>query len=159
MLAKEVEQIRNEMQAAEEKSRKLQDLIEKNLQSALVREAEAQQKLLEEKDKAIERLQMEKEELNARIAQDLKVLQEPAGNLHKNIQGKKRRFGTFFGKKKEEKILITILKNREMSDEQKDFLIDCLEEGMDTQEIASFASPDLSVAIMKRLKELRKKER
>ena len=44
--------------------------------------------------------------------------------------------------------------------EQMDFLLDCMEEGMDMDEIRQFASPSLPVHVMRRLKELtRRKEK
>ena len=54
-------------------------------------------------------------------------------------------------------MLEVILANEQMSDKQKDFLLDCLEEGMRPEEIMEFADPNFSVEIMKRLKELQQR--
>ena len=43
--------------------------------------------------------------------------------------------------------------NEKMSDEQKDFLIDCLEEGLTPKQIMEFADPNFSVNVMRRLQE------
>ena len=45
-----------------------------------------------------------------------------------------------------------ILMNKDFSDEQKNFLIDCLDENMPYEEIKRLAKPELDVAMMKRLK-------
>ena len=45
-----------------------------------------------------------------------------------------------------------ILMNKYFSDEQKNFLIDCLDENMPYEEIKRLAKPELDVAMMKRLK-------
>ncbi len=42
--------------------------------------------------------------------------------------------------------------------EQMEFLLDCMEEGMDIDEIRQFASPALPVHVMRRLKELSKRK-
>ena len=46
------------------------------------------------------------------------------------------------------------IKNDDYSEKQKEFFLDCMEEGMSAAEIAVFASQHLSVPIMKRLKEM-----
>lgn len=46
------------------------------------------------------------------------------------------------------------IKNDGYSEEQKEFFLDCLDEGRSVSEIAVFASEHLSVSIMKRLKEM-----
>lgn len=50
-----------------------------------------------------------------------------------------------------------ILMNKDFSDEQKNFLIDCLDETMPYEEIKRLAKPELDVAMMKRLKTYYKK--
>lgn len=50
-----------------------------------------------------------------------------------------------------------ILMNKDFSDEQKNFLIDCLDENMPYEEIKRLAKPELDVAMMKRLKTYYKK--
>ena len=50
-----------------------------------------------------------------------------------------------------------ILMNKDVSDEQKNFLIDCLDENMPYEEIKRLAKPELDVAMMKRLKTYYKK--
>lgn len=43
--------------------------------------------------------------------------------------------------------------------DQMDFLLDCIEDGMDITEIREFASPRLPVHVMKRLRDLKERER
>lgn len=50
-----------------------------------------------------------------------------------------------------------ILMNKDFSDEQKNFLIDCLDENMPYEEIKRLAKPEIDVAMMKRLKTYYKK--
>ena len=50
-----------------------------------------------------------------------------------------------------------ILMNKDFSDEQKNFLTDCLDENMPYEEIKRLAKPELDVAMMKRLKTYYKK--
>ena len=55
-------------------------------------------------------------------------------------------------KKDTKKFIDAYLNNKEFTDEQISFFLDCLEEGMTVQEISRFASKNLSVSAMKRLK-------
>lgn len=50
-----------------------------------------------------------------------------------------------------EKFIANYLANEEFSMEQKEFLLDCLEHGIEPGEIEKFAIPSLDLAIMKRL--------
>lgn len=50
------------------------------------------------------------------------------------------------------------IKDDKLSDEQKDFLLDCLEEGIEIKDIEKFAAPGLPVKVMQRLKRLQIKE-
>ena len=52
------------------------------------------------------------------------------------------------------KFIETYLKNEKLSDDQKEYLLSCLESGMSLKEIEAFFSEDLSVDYMKRLNKL-----
>lgn len=47
------------------------------------------------------------------------------------------------------------IKGQDLSDEQKDFLLDCLESGMKPADVAELAAPGLSLDVMERLKKLK----
>ena len=117
-------------------------MIEENLEKVLKREAESQKSLIEEKDQRIRFLEQE-----LKIQRTLPRQEEKKGVL-------KRRS---FWQKKRKKELEDLLTNEQMSEEQKDFLIDCLEEGLTPKQILEFADPNFSVNVMRRLKQLQQR--
>lgn len=50
------------------------------------------------------------------------------------------------------------LRNEKYTEEQIDFLLSCMEEGMDIREVKAIASPSFSVPVMQRLRKLQQKE-
>lgn len=67
-------------------------------------------------------------------------------------------FSKFFTHKKRnedsKKFIAHYLENEEMSDEQKEYLLSCMENGVTLKEMEKFASPKLSVEQMERLRKI-----
>lgn len=86
-------------------------------------------------------------------------------NAHKSARNSFRRFldkqNSIFSmyKKKSPAKYIETLTKEGYSIEQIDFILDCMEAGDAIREIEEFASPKITVELMKKLRELQKKER
>lgn len=65
----------------------------------------------------------------------------------------------FFSTTDTRKFIEKYLNNDKLSDEQKEYLLECLESGMSVKEMDSFASEHLSVDQMKRLSSLYRKRK
>ena len=141
-LGEEILQMKKDIMETKTQSETLRIMIEENLEKALKREAESQKSLIEEKDQRIRFLEHE-----LKIQRTLPRQEEKEGVL-------KRRS---FWQKKRKKELEDLLTNEQMSEEQKDFLIDCLEEGLTPKQILEFADPNFSVNVMRRLKQLQQR--
>ena len=80
--------------------------------------------------------------------------------------GKKERHelsltGFLFKRKKESEIrkfIETYLQGTAFKEEQKEYLLRCLEEGMPIKAVEKFAIPGIDVSMMQRLKQLQQKE-
>lgn len=140
-LGDEVQQLKNEITDTRKQSEQLRTLVEENLETAFKREAESYKHLIEEKEKRIQSLEEELKNQKKR---------EQAVSL---TRGAKKQFWH----RKRKKELEGLLTNEKMSDEQKDFLIDCLEEGLTPKQIMEFADPNFSVNVMRRLKQLQQR--
>ena len=140
-LGEEVLKLKNEITDTRKQSEQLRTLVEENLEAAFKREAESYKHLIEEKEKRIQFLEEELKHQKKR---------EQAVSL---TRGAKKQF--WYRKRKKE--LEGLLTNEKMSDEQKDFLIDCLEEGLTPKQIMEFADPNFSVNVMRRLKQLQQR--
>ena len=141
-LGEEILHLQKDIMETKTQSETLRIMIEENLEKALKREAESQKSLIEEKDQRIRFLEHE-----LKIQRPLPRQEEKEGVL-------KRRS---FWQKKRKKELEDLLTNEQMSEEQKDFLIDCLEEGLTPKQILEFADPNFSVNVMRRLKQLQQR--
>ena len=141
-LGEEILHLQKDIMETKTQSETLRIMIEENLEKALKREAESQKSLIEEKDQRIRFLEHE-----LKIQRTLPRQEEKEGVL-------KRRS---FWQKKRKKELEDLLTNEQMSEEQKDFLIDCLEEGLPPKQILEFADPNFSVNVMRRLKQLQQR--
>ena len=141
-LGEEILHLQKDIMETKTQSETLRIMIEENLEKALKREAESQKSLIEEKDQRIRFLEHE-----LKIQMTLPRQEEKEGVL-------KRRS---FWQKKRKKELEDLLTNEQMSEEQKDFLIDCLEEGLTPKQILEFADPNFSVNVMRRLKQLQQR--
>ena len=141
-LGEEILHLQKDIMETKTQSETLRIMIEENLEKALKREPESQKSLIEEKDQRIRFLEHE-----LKIQRTLPRQEEKEGVL-------KRRS---FWQKKRKKELEDLLTNEQMSEEQKDFLIDCLEEGLTPKQILEFADPNFSVNVMRRLKQLQQR--
>ena len=141
-LGEEILHLQKDIMETRTQSETLRIMIEENLEKVLKREAESQKSLIEEKDQRIRFLEQE-----LKIQRTLPRQEEKKGVL-------KRRS---FWQKKRKKELEDLLTNEQMSEEQKDFLIDCLEEGLTPKQILEFADPNFSVNVMRRLKQLQQR--
>ena len=140
-LGEEVLKLKNEITDTRKQSEQLRTLVEENLETAFKREAESYKHLIEEKERRIQFLEEELKNQKKR---------EQAVSL---ARGTKKQFWH----RKRKKELEGLLTNEKMSDEQKDFLIDCLEEGLTPKQIMEFADPNFSVNVMRRLKQLQQR--
>ena len=141
-LGEEILHLQKDIMETKTQSETLRIMIEENLEKALKRDPESQKSLIEEKDQRIRFLEHE-----LKIQRTLPRQEEKEGVL-------KRRS---FWQKKRKKELEDLLTNEQMSEEQKDFLIDCLEEGLTPKQILEFADPNFSVNVMRRLKQLQQR--
>ena len=182
----EVEKLKKEAQEVFAESRELKEAVMANLETALNKQSAAQEETIRTKDSMIELLKERIERLEAELKEKgavpkfgtnkviEKMLNEDAQNentvpskkteksVEKGIFAEGRKAWIKKRRQTEVKHFIDIyIKNENLSDEQKDFLLTCLEEGMPTSEVAEFASPNLSLDVMRRLKKmkLRKEEK
>lgn len=100
-------------------------------------------------------IRLEKKEQRIRILE--KELEQRQMDTSKKYFVTRCNLKNYLKKRKKKKMLEVILANEQMSDKQKDFLLDCLEEGIHPEEIMEFADPNFSIEIMKRLKELQQR--
>lgn len=177
-----VEKLKKEAQEVFVESRELKDAIMANLETALNKQSAAQEETIRTKDSMIELLKARVAQLEAELKEKGnvpnfgtdKVLEripnETAHAQHERTAPDKKseqslENGIFaegrrvWLKKKRQtevkRFIDSYIKNENLSDEQKDFLLTCLEEGMPTSEVAEFASPNLSLEVMKRLKKFK----
>lgn len=75
-------------------------------------------------------------------------------------KGKKRnRFAVYLAKLDTKRFIERYLDKEDISEEQKEFFLECFEAGMSVKEIEEFASQNLSVPMMRRLKNILEKNR
>lgn len=75
-------------------------------------------------------------------------------------KGKKRnRFAVYLAKLDTKRFIERYLDREDISEEQKEFFLECFEQGMSVKEIEEFASQNLSVPTMKRLKNILEKNK
>ena len=163
-ISKEISKMKQDIDQTTKQSNRLQRLIEENLKAALQREAESKEQLLEEKERTI---QVQKEEI-LRLKKQLQEKKESPKEIEKESQEvelskkekiiPKKKSLRFWKKKKKERFLADCLKDEKYTEEQIDFLLGCLEQGMDIRELKAIASPNFSILVMQRLKKLQQKE-
>lgn len=166
-----------------EESRRMKSILEDNIEKALEKQYEAQEEALKAKDKNISILEeqlrkMEEENKQLRKRQD----EQKRGWKEQPIQIKSEEqkiisrptqeltgVGQVFGEKikalvhgkqssDSRKFIDTYIKDEKYSEEQKNFFLDCMEEGMTVADISDLAAHNLSVDVMKRLKEIKEKK-
>ena len=134
---------------------KIQSLLSEIEQNKSVWENEKKDLLLklEEKKTAVK----EEEKKEAAFTEE---------NPINNIERKKKRWHFFCKENKKRGIqdnnnefIETYLAEDTFNDAQKEFLIQCLEEGDSVQEMKTYASASLTPAMMQRLRQVRKKRR
>lgn len=75
-------------------------------------------------------------------------------------KGKKRnRFAVYLAKLDTKRFIERYLDKEDISEEQKEFFLECFEAGMSVKEIEEFASQNLSVPMMRRLKDILEKNK
>lgn len=144
-LGEEVLHLKKELTDTRKQSENLRTFVEENLETALKREVESYKSIIKGKDQHIRFLE-----------EELKIQRTPPKKEGK-YSISKRGIKTKFWQRKRKKELEGLLMNEQMSEEQKDFLIDCLEEGLTPRQIMEFADPNFSVNVMKRLKQLQQR--
>ena len=166
---RQVEELRKKVTEIQEESRDLRHTVDTSLRDSVKKQEEAARKQektlhhliggkneqIRERDKRIEELEDQLEKL--------KKEQERAGVLEKTVPAehrdterrpKKRRWPW---RRREDPSRIFIrryLENDAYSQEQREFLLHCLEEGDTAEEMEQYAVPALSVAMMGRLRKL-----
>ena len=174
-IGKEIVELKKEVKVVLEESQSTRDLIANNIEVAIEKQAAAQEETIRAKNAQIEMLQGKIADLeNATISKTETVQVDGKGATYVQTELKDYKFtrlalppknskGGFFKlfspKDEIKKFIAQILKDEKMSDEHINFLITCMEEGSSLKEIEAFASPDLSIEQMRRLKELNKQSR
>lgn len=148
----------------------LQREVEKTCEeSRKVREAVVDMIADRKKYAQIEQALKEKEEIIQQLQEDIHILKkqdEITDKVEKGCSTKKLkirfRFSDFFRERSRlsetKKFIESYLKDEKFSRDQVEFMLGCLEEGMEIKEIECFAIPGISVEMMRRLKDLQKKE-
>lgn len=184
-IEKEVEQLKRDVRRELEESRAVRSSVEDGIEAALKEQAATQKKLVEAKDEMIAMLRHQVEELERRkIALQAEAMDSLAAakreeeqraeeerraeggqraeeEAQRSAQGNRQklllRILSYFRRNREaDKFIDAYLKDERMSDEQREFLLGCLEEGTSIKDIEAIASPHLSIEIMSRLMEYRK---
>ena len=186
VLQKEVEQLQLEVQQVAKDSRDVRSAIEEGLKDALEKQAAAQEEalratksLLAVKEQEVQDLKKKNDSLTCKIRQieQESVIPGKRRDQKKEPQmieseertedsGKKERHelsltGFLFKRKKESEIrkfIETYLQGTAFKEEQKEYLLQCLEEGMPIKAVEKFAIPGIDVSMMQRLKQLQQKE-
>lgn len=154
-----LKRITEETKRIRDDSLKTKNILEENIEKVLEQQRQTTQLALEAKDKIIQILEEQNKSLQKQLLEEktrkVKIEEEETKVVEKPLEknGKLNRiFLKMKNKKDTKKFIDAYLNNKEFSDEQISFFLDCLEEGMTVQEISRFASKNLSVSAMKRLK-------
>ena len=101
------------------------------------------------------KVEPEKEQNQKRITDnDLEIISEQTSSTDKKQSLIKRVQKYFFSVTDTKEFAEKYLSNDHLTEEQKDYLLKCLEQGMTVKEIGRFASENLSVEHMERLKKI-----
>lgn len=167
LLKKTVDEELAKVKAVLEENKRLRETLMNNLEASMNQtiqllqdKVEMLEKDIREKDKKIQSLSTEKrpkqEKSNKTVVPDPEEQEKAEPNVpDRHKLGKVSGLFKFFSgsKEKDFKMIENYIKDPDMSDDQKAFILDAWEEGMSAREISSFANKNLSVDIMKRLKE------
>lgn len=179
-----LEVLQKEVQEVCKESREARSAIENGLEAALKKQAQAQAETIRTKDQMIEMLRLKIEDLEQRLLemnrreevekqenpykknnsiQDVPDHSVPEKKQEKAVEQRQYRDSgkglvkLFTSARKDSDIkrfIETYIKDDNLTTEQKEFLLDCMEEGLSIKEIEKFAAPGLSVEVMQRLKKL-----
>lgn len=172
-IEREVEKLKREVRRELQESKAVRSSVEGGIETALKEQAAAQKRLVEAKDEVISMLRHQVEELERRKTgyqieaddqgaavpgkEESRVQEEEKRDAPEGTRGRMPRVIAYFRKsRKTAKFIENYLKDEKMSEEQREFFLSCMEEGMSIRDIEAIASPHLSIEIMTRLKDYRK---
>lgn len=184
-MQRNLESLEQEVKRVCKESRDVRNSIEAGLDEALKKQAAAQEEAIRSKDQVIEILQSQIKELQCKnqVLQEamdrqahreetiqgypeLSAICEDDGTMQEKTRHRIRGFWpadrikeTLFSYKKKahtSQFVERYLKDGELSEEQKDYLLECLEEGVPLDVIEKIAVPGVSVETMERLRRLQK---
>lgn len=156
----------------------IRDLFQNQVKAAYDKEKETQQKLMEqyqltlnEKERAYKLMMTQRDEARQEVKNlEYKLSQaedriSPAG-VNVKVQEKRTLHSFFTGKNKRKNenaayydtFVREIAADTHFSKEQKDFLMHCMEDGLEYEEIRRIAKPELDVEMMERLANYYKKK-
>lgn len=139
-----VEMQKRQIIELERKNKRLEEREKQNLN-----QTEEIQKFLEQmKEEKIE--EIEKKE-NIPNFGTLEKIEHQEENEEKQMKKTKKRISSYLARLDTKRFISQYLNHPDMSEEQKEFFLECLEGGMSVKEIEQFASQNLSVPVMKRL--------
>lgn len=167
-LGKQIAQLETEVKEVCTESKSTREILANNVEKALERQAQSQQETIDTKDKLIATLEgqiKELKELQTTKGTTFYAREVKSEHVEKEViventkEPEKVKWFSEFNKNVTTKKFIDLyIKPNSFSDEQKEFLLSCLEEGMSVKSIEKFASKDLTVPMMNRLKKLQYKE-
>lgn len=139
-----VEMQKRQIIELERKNKRLEEREKQNLN-----QTEEIQKFLEQmKEEKME--EIEKKE-NVPNFSTLEKIEHQEENEEKQMKKTKKRISSYLARLDTKRFIAQYLNHPDMSEEQKEFFLECLEGGMSVKEIEQFASQNLSVPVMKRL--------
>lgn len=182
-----IREMETEVKNVCEESRRTKQILEENVGKALEKQYAAQEETMRAKDKTIALLenQVKKLEEEKRLIQDQLSDQEkdmrnaahlteqpaavsgkedlqdalPEHILRQNFWKKWKGLTQKKISSESKNFIEHYIKDENYTEEQKNFFLDCMEEGMSAEEIAGLASHNLSVDVMKRLKKIEEQRR
>jgi len=181
----EVQRLKTQVKEIVQENRDVRVSIEKGLDKAMQEQIEKSNQLIEAKDEMIGMLRLQQIELQRQIEQmkskgqskDMPIKLQSEKNRNEGteseakiiseeiqMQEKKQGIGKrirqyLFSTTDTRKFIDKYLNNSKLSDEQKEYLLECLESGMSVREMEGFVSENLSVDQMKRLNLIHRKRK
>lgn len=172
---KKVEELKGEVRGASAESRRTKELLSLNLEKILEEQKELSREAIQAKEEVIRHLKERVKELErAKQSLEEKVKRSERSSTYgqssvdmiektktetvQKKEGIKDRIIRLIREDDETLIIKHFIRNDAYTEEQKNFIIDCLEEGYTYEDVSSFASEHFSLDMMKRLKELKKKK-
>lgn len=182
-LQKNVESLQREVQAVFKESREARNTIENGLEAALKKQAQAQEETIRAKDQIIGMLNLKISDLERQVQAREEATNQKMEDYEKYLPAQKtvssvkrseaEEFESEFAEPQVangngifqklasirkssdiRRFIDRYIKDDNITSEQKDFLLDCLEEGMSIKEVEKLAAPGLSIDVMKRIKNL-----